>query len=100
MKKLMMTIVGAVSAMCATAETVYVTPANFEGHRTLQNGNTYLFAEDIDYTASACQSAMTVADGANVAIEIAKGVTIKLTGGAASGMTGAGAAFYRVGVGK
>ncbi len=86
-----MVVLGVVGAMVAGAATIEVTQANFESCRTLQNGNTYRFAEDIDYTAASCQSAMTVAEGANVIIEIAKDVVVSLTGGAASGQTGAGA---------
>ena len=79
------------AAPAASAETIYIKQANFENYRTLQNGNTYVFTENIDFTAWYGQSAMTVADGANVVIEIAAGVTVKLTGGAANGATGAGA---------
>ena len=91
MKRLVMALVCAFAVKAMLAETIYVTAANFESCRTLQNGNTYLFAEDIDYTAGDCQSAMTVADGATATIQVAKGVCVKLTGGVASGTAGAGA---------
>ena len=73
------------------AATISITQANIGDLRTLQDGNTYEFAENVDFTAGFCMSALKVADGATVEIRIPEGVKVKLTGGAASGMTGAGA---------
>ena len=75
----------------ARARTIDVTQANFEQNRTLQNGNTYRFVEDVTFTAPAGVSALQVANSATVTLEISGGVTVTLKGGDANGKTGAGA---------
>ncbi len=91
MKKLLMVFAGAMSAMMAGAETIAVMQANLESCRTLVNGNTYLFIEDVDFTAPAAESAMKVEDGASVVLEIPANITVTLKGGDANGQAGAGA---------
>ena len=78
-------------AFLAGAATVDVTAGNFGSCRTLVNGNTYRFAENVTFAANAGESAMTVAGGASVVIEIPAGVTVTLWGGKANGQVGAGA---------
>ena len=76
----------------AQAETVDVTQANVEQNRKLQNGNTYRFIENVEYTAQkGGGSALQVASDATVTLEIPAGVTVTLRGGDAPSMTGAGA---------
>lgn len=51
----------------------------------------YVFTNSLDYTAPAGESALKVADGANVTLCIPAGVTVTLKGGDAAGTNGAGA---------
>ena len=71
--------------------TVDITQSNIGIFRTLSDRVKYRFVENVTFTANAGESAMTVADGANVILEIPSGVTVNLTGGDANGTTGAGA---------
>ncbi len=75
----------------ARAAVIDVTSGNFESCRALKDGNTYRFVESVTFAAPATESAMAVADGATVTLNIAAGVTVSLRGGDAVGTTGAGA---------
>ena len=75
----------------AAAETVYVTQANVGNYRTLRNGNTYWFVEDVSFTAAATESALKVDGGATVEVVVPKNVRVTLAGGAAKDRLGAGA---------
>ncbi len=95
MRKILMVFASAMSAMVASAETIYVTQANFASYRVLMNGNTYRFVENIDWTAPVLENAMKVDYGASVVIDIPPAITVRLTGGDASGSLGAGARVLR-----
>ena len=84
-------VVAVAMATGAQAETIDVTQANIEQYRTLQNGNTYRFVEDVTFTAGSSASALKVANSATVTLEILSCATVTLKGGDASGTTGAGA---------
>lgn len=58
--------------------------------RTLTSG-TYEITESFGFVAPATESALKIADGATVTLDIAAGVEVMLKGGDAVGMTGAGA---------
>ena len=75
----------------ARAGTIDVTQANFAQNRTLQNGNTYRFVEDVTFTAGSGESALKVANSATVTLEILSCATVTLKGGDAFGTIGAGA---------
>ena len=75
----------------ARAEGIDVTSGNFESYRALKDGNTYRFVESVTFAAPSGESALKVADGATVTLNIPSGVTVTLTGGSANGVTGAGA---------
>ena len=89
----------------AAAETVYVTQANIGNYRTLRNGNTYWFVEDVNFTAAATESALKVDGGAtveivvpkNVRVTLAGGATYRTTGGAFEGWPTSGVAYVPVG---
>ena len=51
----------------------------------------YYVARDLAFSNSSCQSGLSIAPGATVYLYIPKGVTLKATGGNASGQRGAGA---------
>ncbi len=61
--------------------------------RDLSNGVIYDVKQDLSFSASAGESALRVNDKDVVAINIAKGVTLTVTGGSADGAKGAGAAI-------
>ena len=75
----------------ARAAVIDVTSVNFESYRALKDGNTYRFVESVTFAAPSGESALKVADGATVTLNIPAGVTVTLTGGSATGATGAGA---------
>ena len=94
MKKLMVVL----SALClvlgagvAQADTIEIRQANIAENRTLMDGNTYRFAKDVYFKAAAGESALTVAEGATVTLEILAGAEVTFLGGDADGTTGAGA---------
>lgn len=90
MRKFLTGLLAAFAAVAAEAA-VSITHLNIAEHRTLQDGNTYVFAEDVDFTAEECTSALAVADGATVVLDIPADVTVTLRGGNAHGKVGAGA---------
>ena len=73
-----------------TADPVTVTPENFGRCRQMQPSAIYRFLEDFDFQAAPGESAMTLAYG-EAGIYVPAGVKVTLRGGAANGMTGAGA---------
>ena len=91
MRKFLPGLLCVFAAVAAEAATISITPSNVGEHRTLQDGNTYVFAEDVEFAAEICTSALSVADGATVEIRVSEGVKVKLTGGAGDGTAGAGA---------
>lgn len=61
--------------------------------KTLQSGNYYI-TQNIEFSNSACNNGLTIADGATVHIFVPRGVTLTARGGNASGRSGAGAGIY------
>ena len=66
MRKFLPGLLCVFAAVAAEAATISITPSNVGEHRTLQDGNTYVFAEDVEFAAEICTSALSVADGATV----------------------------------
>ena len=54
----------------------------------------YYVTRDLAFSNSSCQSGLTIVPGATVHIYIPKGITLKATGGNASGQKGAGAGIF------
>ncbi len=94
MKKILLTALLAAATMAAEARFssthVELTSAT---NSDLDNNTIYDVSANLEISANPGSSAFVVAGGKTVGINIKKGVTLTVNGGAATGATGAGAAF-------
>ena len=94
MKKTILTAVLVAVATAAQAKFTTRTDLSAGTSRDLSNGVIYDVKADLSLSANPGTSALRVNNKDVVAINIAKGATLTVTGGNATGATGAGAAIY------